>query len=69
MVKQKDLRNSTSLKKVMIRVTVVTDYYYVGRIATMFGVSLIGIVIPFLARLIFDAGNINIFKNVHFKTW
>jgi len=61
--------NSTSLKKVMIRVTVVTDYHYVGRIATMFGVSLIGIVIPFLARLIFDAGNINIFKNVHFKTW
>jgi hypothetical protein len=50
-------------------VTVVTDYHYVGRIATMFGVSFIGIVIPFLARLIFDAGNINIFKKVHFKTW
>ena len=62
-------RNYTVTKDVKIKVSITTDYQYVDRIIIIFLVSLIGIIIPFLAHLIFDAGNIHIFEKNNLKVW
>ncbi|KAL5246920.1 hypothetical protein ACHWQZ_G018954 [Mnemiopsis leidyi] len=62
-------QNRTNPKNVKIRVAIEKDYQYTERILILFAVSFIGLIIPFLARIIFDAGNVDGFKKVEFKTW
>ena len=55
-------------KDIDITVTVRTDYQYAKEIGILFAVSLLGIIIPFLARAIFDVENTN-FEGLKLKHW
>ena len=55
-------------KAVDITVKVRTDYEYISEIGILFAVSLLGIIIPFLARAIFDVENMH-FEDLKFKCW
>ena len=45
-------------KAVNISVTVVREYGYDSQILQIFGISLLGVLIPVVARLIFNAGHL-----------
>ncbi|KAL5271911.1 hypothetical protein ACHWQZ_G000189 [Mnemiopsis leidyi] len=55
-------------KDIDITVTIRTDYQYAKEIGILFAVSLLGIIIPFLARAIFDVENTN-FEGLKLKHW
>ena len=55
-------------KKVEIKIKIVNDYEYINKVLILFLVSFLGLIIPMLARAIFDVENVK-YEGLKFKYW
>ncbi|XP_063691715.1 uncharacterized protein LOC134824012 isoform X2 [Bolinopsis microptera] len=55
-------------KQVTLKIKIVNDYEYLNRVLILFFVSFLGLIIPMLARAIFDVENVK-YEGLKFKYW
>ena len=51
-----------------IKIKIVNDYEYINKVLILFFVSFLGLIIPMLARAIFDVENVK-YEGLKFKYW